>query len=134
VISGLCGFRGGISESTPLKRRPARVGYPARLVEPGGGELRRIAWVPIALGLGIVLALADGRAGLRAWWMLRSDVSSARERVAALQLEIQELRGHQEALGSSPFAIEQAIRQDLELARPGEVVVRVPLDADPSSR
>jgi cell division protein FtsB len=110
------------------------VGYPARLVEPGGGELRRIAWVPIALGLGIVLALADGRAGLRAWWTLRSDVSSARERVAALQVEIQELRGHQEGLDSSPFAIERAIRQDLELARPGEVVVRVPLDADPSSR
>lgn len=81
-----------------------------------------------------MLALADGRAGLRAWWTLRSDVSSARERVAALQLEIQELRGHQEALDSSPLAIEQAIRQDLELARPGEVVVRVPLDADPSSR
>jgi cell division protein FtsB len=110
------------------------VGYPARLFVPGGGELRPIIWVPIVLGLGLVLALADGRAGLGAWWTLRSDVSSARERVAALQTEIEELRGHQEALDSDPFAIEQAIRRDLELARPGEVVVWVQLAPDPSSR
>jgi cell division protein FtsB len=110
------------------------VGYAARLLEPEGGELRPIVWVPVALGLGLALALADGRAGLRAWWTLRSDVSNARERVAALQMEIEELRGQQEALDSDPFAIEQAIRQDLELARAGEVVVRIQLESDPSSR
>lgn len=112
----------------------ARVGYPARFAEPEGGELRPIVWVPVALGLGLALALADGRAGLRAWWTLRADVSNAHERVAALRAEIEELRGHQAALESDPFAIEQAIRQDLELARSGEVVVRIPLASAPSSR
>ncbi len=84
--------------------------------------------------MGLALALADGRAGLRAWWTLRSDVSNARERVAALQMEIEALRGQQEALDSDAFAIERAIREDLELARAGEVVVRIRLASNPSSR
>jgi cell division protein FtsB len=82
----------------------------------------------------LLLALADGRAGLRAWWALRSDVSHARERVAALHAEIEGLRGEQEALAADPFAIEQAIRQDLELARAGEIVVRIGPAPEPSSR
>jgi cell division protein FtsB len=110
------------------------VGYAALLLEPEGGDLRPIVWVPAALVLGLVLALADGRAGLRAWWTLRSDVSNAWERVAGLQTEIEDLREQQEALDSDSFAIERAIRQDLELARAGEVVVRIQLAPDPSSR
>ena len=90
--------------------------------------------MPLVLALGLALALADGQAGLRAWWTLRSDVASAHERVAALGREIRELRGEEKALGEDPIAIERAIREDLELARPGEVVVRIPLAAAASSR
>jgi cell division protein FtsB len=38
--------------------------------------------------------------------------------------ETHALRAEIEALESQPFALERAIREDLELARPGETVVR----------
>ena len=91
-------------------------------------------WVPLVLGLGLALALADGQAGLRAWWTLRSDVANARQRVAALDAEIRELRRQEQALRDDPFVIEAAIREDLELAREGEVVVRIPPASGRSSR
>lgn len=90
--------------------------------------------MPVALGLGLLLALADRHAGLLAWWTLRSDVASARERVAVLRSEIDQLRSQEQALESDAFAIEQAIREDLLLARAGEVVVRVPIAADRPTR
>jgi cell division protein FtsB len=40
-----------------------------------------------------------------------------KERVETLEFEIN-------ALETDPFALERAIREDLELARPGEIVVR----------
>ncbi|MEN8183893.1 MAG: septum formation initiator family protein [Myxococcota bacterium] len=91
-------------------------------------------WISVVVGLGLCVALADGRAGLRAWWTLRSDAAEAEARVAALRGEIQTLERDIEALGADSHAIEAAIRADLELARRGEVVVRVPLPSDAPTR
>jgi cell division protein FtsB len=88
--------------------------------------LVRIAGIALALALAVGWALADGRRGLRAWWTLRSDLGRASSRVAALESEIAALRLEAEALERGGFAVERAIREDLELARPGEVVVRLP--------
>ena len=87
-------------------------------------------WIFVIVGLSVCVALADGRAGLRAWWTLRSDVAEAEARVSALRGEIRGLERDIEALQADSLAIEAAIRGDLELARRGEVVVRVPLPSD----
>ena len=58
------------------------------------------------------------------WLRLRSDLADSSERVAALKRSAEALQIQIEALESQPFALEKAIREDLELARPGEVVVR----------
>jgi cell division protein FtsB len=90
-----------------------------------GGRLTRIGGLGLALGW----ALADGHTGLRAWWTLRGDLERASRRVEALETEIVALRLEVEALERGGFAVERAIREDLELARPGEVVVRIPAAA-----
>ena len=80
--------------------------------------------MPLVLaGFGF-LAVADGDSGLRMWARLREDVALGRERVDALVQETEALRGQIEALEKTTFALEKAIREDLELARPGEVIVR----------
>lgn len=69
-------------------------------------------------------ALGSEQAGLRTWYELRGDLQSARSRVAELARENEVLRREVAALEASPDAVESAIREDLGLARPGEVVVR----------
>lgn len=85
----------------------------------------RITWsVPLLLTAVAVIAVADGKSGIPMWLRLRSDVDQASERVAVLARETEALRAQIEALSSKPFALECAIREDLELALPGEIVVR----------
>jgi len=70
------------------------------------------------------VALLDRDSGLPSWLALRSELAEFRQRIDGLERESQTLAAEIEALESDPFAIERAIREDLELARPGEVVVR----------
>jgi cell division protein FtsB len=72
----------------------------------------------------IGVAVADDSTGVRAWLELREDVRVAKARVAELEARIESRESEAEALRSDPFALEQAIREDLGLARPGEIVVR----------
>jgi cell division protein FtsB len=90
--------------------------------------VRRRVWIPVLLALALAWSLLDGRLGLRAWWRVSGDLAEGRARAAALRAEIADLRAEAGALESSEFAIERAIREELELARSGEVVVRIPLD------
>jgi cell division protein FtsB len=48
----------------------------------------------------------------------------AEARVAELEARIASRESEAEALRSDPLALERAIRADLGLARPGEIVVR----------
>lgn len=85
----------------------------------------RTAWlVPLLLAAVAGIALADGSSGIPMWFRLRDDVAQATARVEGLNRETEALREQIEALESEPFALERAIREDLELARPGEIVVR----------
>ena len=91
--------------------------------------MRPLVWISLVLALGLAFGwrFADSRAGARAWWSLRADRDAAQARIRALRAEIDRLRADAEALRDEEgFALERAIREDLELARPGEVVLRVP--------
>ena len=78
----------------------------------------------LALAAVAVIAGADGKSGIPMWLRRRSDLEQASARVEVLAREAKALRGQIEALSSEPFALERAIREDLELALPGEIVVR----------
>jgi hypothetical protein len=58
------------------------------------------------------------------WLELRGEAVTARARVSARESEVGRLTEEIAALDTDPLAIERAIREDLELALPGEWVVR----------
>jgi cell division protein FtsB len=72
----------------------------------------------------VVLAIADGDSGVSTWMKLRHELAVSAGRLEALERETDGLRSQIEALERDPFALEQAIREELELAQPGEIVVR----------
>ena len=80
----------------------------------------------MSLAIAAVFALAVGgqQSGLPAWFALRSELAAARARIGALSERTAALRIEIDALEQHEFALERAIREDLELARPGEIVVR----------
>lgn len=82
--------------------------------------------VPVAFSCVLGIALVDRGSGLRMYWQLRTEVHDAQARIAALEQENEALRREAELLETDSFTIEQAIREDLGLARPGEVVVKLP--------
>ncbi len=88
--------------------------------------MRRFLWIPALLGAALLYAAVDDAAGLRTWLQLDAELRAKQTRIAVLRNEVISLRRQQEALADDPAAIERAIREDLEWARPGEVVVRLP--------
>jgi cell division protein FtsB len=84
---------------------------------------RWIAAIAVVIATSAI-ALLDGEAGVATWLDLREEVRVSRARVALLEYEVDELSAEIEALDSDPLGLERAIREDLELARPGEWVVR----------
>jgi len=86
--------------------------------------LRTLWLVPVLAGAMLGVALLDRDSGLPSWLELRRELADFQQRIDQLERESQALRSQIAALESDPFAIERAIREDLELARPGEVVVR----------
>ena len=82
-------------------------------------------FVPAAIALAATVAALDGDSGLRPWLALRGELSEAQGRIADLEAEVAALRPRVEALASDRFAIERAIREDLELVRPGETLLRL---------
>jgi len=80
--------------------------------------------VPAIVACGLVTTVVDRESGLSVWYKLGSDLEASRQRITSLVNETEALRAEIRALESDPFALERAIREDLELARPGETVVR----------
>lgn len=70
------------------------------------------------------IALLDAEAGVETWLSLREEARISRARIGTLESEIERLTAEIAALESDDLALERAIREDLELARPGEWVVR----------
>jgi cell division protein FtsB len=89
----------------------------------------------LALGMFVIAAMAlsamlDPESGLEIWLELRRDLAVSDTRVERLVRENEALRGEIATLESEPDAIDRAIREELDLALPGEVVVR--FEAPPS--
>ncbi len=71
-----------------------------------------------------LLAVVDRHAGLGTWLELRGELRASRIRIDRLHREVEALRAEVRALERDPFSLERAIREDLDLAKPGEVIVR----------
>ncbi len=80
--------------------------------------------VPALLAAALVDASFDWDSGVPAWLRLSGELQQAQARIDGLRSEIDDLREQSQVLRDDPFAIERAIREDLGLARPGELVVR----------
>ena len=70
------------------------------------------------------LATADRESGLPMWFELRAERRASEDRIAQLRTEVENLHSEIEALENDPLAMERAIREVLEFARPGETVIR----------
>jgi cell division protein FtsB len=86
--------------------------------------------IPALVGAALLFAVADGESGLRNWRQLRDDLSAASERIEALRSDVETQQEASASLEADAFAIERAIRERLEYARPSETLVRL---GDPES-
>ena len=83
----------------------------------------------LALGTFVIAAIAvsamlDPDSGLEIWRELRRDLAVSDVRIERLMRENDALRGEIATLESEPDALDRAIREELDLALPGEIVVR----------
>lgn len=86
----------------------------------------RYLLIPALVAAALLVAWLDADSGIRKYLQLRDDVGAAEVRLDALRGEIGDLQAEAEALEKSDFAVERAIREELEWAKPGETVVRLP--------
>jgi cell division protein FtsB len=96
--------------------------------------VRQLLWIPALLGAALVYSAFDGDSGLRTWLRLKLELRSAHSRIAGTRSEIEGLQRDAQGLRHDSFSIERAIREGLEYARPGEVVVRLPRSDLPNTR
>ena len=96
--------------------------------------MRGWLWIPALTGAALAIAVLDGDSGLGTWLRLRADLAAAESRIAELRDQTEALERRAEALENDEFAIERAIREDLEYARRGETLLRLPREPDVSSR
>lgn len=86
--------------------------------------MRRFLLVPLVLGAVGLWAFLDDQNGIRSWLELRSELARSGDRIAKRRAEVEALRSEAGALRKDPLAIEGAIREELGLAKPGEIVIR----------
>ncbi|MCC6641692.1 MAG: septum formation initiator family protein [Deltaproteobacteria bacterium] len=96
--------------------------------------MKRLWLVPLIVLLALGYALFDTRSGAAEARRLRDELAAARSRIGALRERSDALRAEAEALRADPFARERVWREELDLARPGEVVVRMPREGERSPR
>lgn len=83
----------------------------------------------LGLGMCVILILAvsallDHESGIGIWLELREDLSGSAARAAQLVRENDEMRREIEMLEADPAALDRAIREEVDVALPGEIVVR----------
>lgn len=87
--------------------------------------MRRLLLALAIVAAAALWAVLDSSAGVRTYRDLGRQLRAAEQRAALLREEVAALEREAESLRRDPLAIESAIRADLGLARPGEIVVRV---------
>jgi len=96
--------------------------------------VRLLLIIPALLSAALIYISVDRGAGLSTWMRDRDALANSEEQIAQLEAEIVRLKAEVDRLERDPFAIEQAIREDLGLARAGETVVRLPGATDSNPR
>ena len=96
--------------------------------------MRGWLWIPALAGMVLAVALLDGDSGLGTWLRLRAELADAHGRIAGIRDEADSLARQADALEGDDFAIERAIREELEYARSGETLLRLLREDDVSSR
>ena len=91
-----------------------------------GGSVKLLLIIPALLSAALIYISADRGTGLSAWMRDRDALESSEEQIARLEAEIVHLKAEVGRLERDPFAIERAIREDLEYARADETLVRLP--------
>jgi len=86
--------------------------------------------VPLVLAAAVVYGLWDEESGVRTAARLRDDLAATRARIADHRARNEALRAEARELREDPFARERVIREELGLARPDEIVVRLPAPQD----
>ena len=102
---------------TPLER--------LRAIDPVARTRAARAGFWVVAGL-LLLNLLFGDMGVLAGIRQRRAASQLRSEVAALQVEHDALASDIQALNSNPFRIESIAREELGLARPGEIIFLFP--------
>lgn len=88
-----------------------------------GVAVRRFWLVPAMLAGAVLYAGVDPDSGLRTWWQLRQERQASRERILERRAEIAQLEAAARDLDRDDFAMEDAIRTELGLARSEETIV-----------
>lgn len=122
--------RAGPERDPETRARPASTdhGEEAPAARPEGRHVRPASYVAVSLLLsalffGIFLLSDRGLLQLR---KQRLQVAKAREEVAQLEAGNKRLEAEVAALKSDPSALEKVAREELNLVRPGEVVLLLP--------
>jgi cell division protein FtsB len=98
-------------------------------------EFAQRAWRPAGSGVAVCLALLlmthviNGRNGLTVWHKKRAEDQQLQNDIDKLKRENAQLRDHVERLKSDPDAIEHEAREKLHYAKPNEVIVAMPPQA-----
>jgi cell division protein FtsB len=87
--------------------------------------VKGILVIPVLLGLALLQVAFDDDAGIRQWLHLRGELEDAHGRIEALRAEVDDLEREADVLDVRGFALERAIREELELVRPGQTLVRL---------
>ena len=85
--------------------------------------MRALCLGTLLIALCALLALLDGESGLGIWHELRADLAASQARVADLAVGNEALRREIALLEADPSAMDRVIREELDMALPGEVVV-----------
>ena len=88
--------------------------------------MKSLLIIPALLAAALIYISVDRGAGLSTWMRDRDALEDSTDQIQQLEAEIVRLKAEVSRLESDPFAIEQAIREELEWARAGETVVRIP--------
>jgi len=117
-------FQGVTVEKNPARREP----MPRRALDRAD-RLWRPAGTAVAIGLALLLTwhVVNGRNGLSIWHQKRAEDRQLQKDIRDLQQENARLRDHVQKLkAADPDAIEQAARNNLHYARPGDIVWKDP--------
>jgi len=90
-----------------------------------GGGVRGILVIPALLGLALLRVAFDGEAGIQPWLHLRAELQDAHTRIEVLRAQVEELEREADLLDVRGFALESAVREELELVRPGQTLIRL---------